>query len=172
MDRPSLHTEVSTHAVGLSEMFRLAMLKLPLGAYKVEMTAPEGSTAGGTRAMQHIRLVPPNGQGQPIIAGNANVSTSTGELRTLDHIDQLCRERFGLPSGIDAAAYSAFLDEAEAVLQAFGIKVVRVGPTKGAPSLAGESLPPPVQRALLVPVLVALILGLGALAAYGFIARH
>jgi hypothetical protein len=149
-------------------MFRLAMLKLPLGAYKVEMTAPEGSTAGGTRAMQHIRLVPPNGQGQPIIAGNANVSTSTGELRTLDHIDELCRERFGLPSGIDAAAYSAFLDEAEAVLQAFGIKVE----PKGAPSLAGESLPPPVQRALLVPVLIALILGLGALAAYGFIARH
>jgi hypothetical protein len=164
----TLHTQVSNHAVELSEMFRLAMAKVPLGNYRAEMTAPAGSTAGGTRAMQHVRLVPREGNGHPLVAGNANVSTSSAELRTLEAIDDMCQERFKRPSGIDPVAYAAFLDEAEAVLQAFGLKVQRVG--RKTPSIGTASLaPPPATSPLKIALLILCIF---AVAAYSFIARR
>jgi len=140
MAKASLHTMVSTHAVGLSEMFRLAMAKMPLGAYRAEMTAPEESTAGGARALQHIRLVPrADGSGHVLVVGNANVSTATAELKTLEVVEDMCLERFKEPSGIDPTLYAAFLDEAQAVLQNFSLSVHRVGrasrPSEPSPSL-------------------------------------
>ncbi len=173
MAKASLHTQVSTHAVGLSEMFRLAMAKMPLRNYRGEMTAPEESTGGGARALQHIRLVPKvEGVGHVLVVGSANVITSTAELRTLDVVEDMCLERFREAAGIDAAEYASFLTEAEAVLQSFGLTAHRVG--RAEPYRRSEpspSLPPPQSRGLLVGFLLGAIFAT-ATVAWFFLSRR
>jgi hypothetical protein len=163
---------VSTHAVGLSEMFRLAMAKMPLGKYRAEMTAPEQSTAGGARALQHIRLVPKTeGVGHVLVVGNANVSTAVAELRTHDVVEDTCVERFRETAGLDPAEYAAFLDEAQAVLQGFSLKVQRI--ERAAPLVADPtpSLPPQRSRGMLVGFLLGAAFATAAVAWF-FLSRR
>ncbi len=177
MQKPSLHTNVSSHAVGLSEMFRLAMAKMPLGRYRVEMTAPDQSTAGGARALQHVRLVVKpepgsearDGAAHALVVGHANVSTTAAELETLEAVEVAWAKRFEEPTGLDPSLYAAYLDEAEAVLQAFGLKVQRVGPRP--PSILPTPTSPPTARGSFVWALLGGLV-LTAVAAWLLLARR
>jgi hypothetical protein len=97
-------TRFAAEAVGLAELFKLVIGSIPLSGpvrYHVELSAPDGpSTGGGVQAVQHVKLVPEDG-GMTVVAGSANQNESTCELRTLDYLDGLHRQRF-LRSSLEA----------------------------------------------------------------------
>jgi len=119
-------TKVAGRAVLLAHMFGKVAAKVPVGAYKVEMTVPGSSTAGGALALQHIRLIPPEGD-QILVVGNANLATQTGELRTLENVDAISRQRWHRRSGLDPVAYAAFFAAAQAFLEEAGLTVTVTG---------------------------------------------
>jgi hypothetical protein len=155
--RPSLsgRTPVALHAGGLAETFKLAFVKKPLGEYTAELTTPGTTTAGGAMALQHVRLVPGEEGGRVLVVGNANVIQQTAELRSLEHVNALSLERWREPTKLEAEPYAAFLDEAQAVLEAYGLKVTRAPPPRA--SLA--SLMPSPTRSPVRWLLAGLAIG-------------
>jgi len=116
-------TQHAARAATLADQFRRAVVSYPVGPYQGDMTAPEESTAGGVQALQHVRLVPVNGRGRTYVVGNANRSERVAELRSLEFVDRVSRERFGHPSGLDPAAYATFIGGAAEFLEMFGLHV-------------------------------------------------
>src|SRR5580704_12567647 len=95
--RRMLQTQFSVRANDLAESFRSTIGKLRVGpnGYAPDMTAPEGpSTGGGFQAMQHLRLVPPQPTMPTLVVGHLNQRMGAAELRTYEHVDAICRERF------------------------------------------------------------------------------
>jgi hypothetical protein len=123
MDPRLLRTKYAAQAATLAEQFRVAVQAFPVGLHQGEMTAPEGSTGGGVRALQHIRLVPMEGGGRTFVVGNANRAERVAELRSLDYVDRVSIERFGEPTGFDPHAYQAFIARAAQFLDLFGLTV-------------------------------------------------
>ena len=79
------HTQFAMKALGLADMFRVAIGEQPVGGsvkYRVELAAPEGtSTGGGTQAVQPLKLIPVQG-GATLVAGSANQVEGKAELRS------------------------------------------------------------------------------------------
>jgi hypothetical protein len=89
-----------------------------------DLTAPEGpSTGGGVQAMQHVRLVPPQPTLPTLVVGHANQRDGDAELRTWEHVDAICRDRFKQGAPIDASQYELFLQSAQGFLSACGLRV-------------------------------------------------
>src|SRR5579884_3044978 len=121
MDKSALQTVFSLQASSLADSFRSTVGRLHLGphGYTPDMTAPEGpSTGGGVQAMQHMRLVPPQGDMPTLVVGHANRREGAAELRTWEHVDAICRERFKQGAPIDPAQYEQFLQSAQGFLAA------------------------------------------------------
>ena len=123
MDPRLQRTEFAAQAATLADQFATALEAFLVSGHRVEMTAPENSTGGGVQALQHIRLVPPSPAGRTCIVGNANRSTRSAELRSLEYVDQLALERFGQRTGFDPRQYAAFIDAASQFLDNFGLQV-------------------------------------------------
>jgi hypothetical protein len=121
-------TKFAARAATLAEQFRNAVEDHPVGTYRGEMTSPEGSTGGGVQALQHIRLVPVDGRGRTYVVGNANRAERRAELRTLEYVDRVSIERFRAPTGLDPAAYAAFVGAASQFLEMFGLDVTLAQP--------------------------------------------
>jgi hypothetical protein len=122
-------TKFAAHAATLAEQFEAALSGRAVGAHRLEMTAPEGSTGGGVQVLQHIRLVP--GEGAPpglksYVVGNANRTTSTAELRSLEYVDEVSFQRFRERTGFDAAQYRECMAEAARFLSAWGMTVTQL----------------------------------------------
>jgi hypothetical protein len=140
MDRRALRTQFSIQASTLAESYRSTVGRLRVGphGYCPDMTAPDGpSTGGGVQAMQHLRLLPPQPNMPTILVGHANQREGAAELRTWEHVDAICRERFKQGAPFDPAAYQDFLQAAQGFLAACGLKVVL------APTPDEMRLPPP-----------------------------
>ena len=121
-----LQTQFSVQATDLAESFRSTVGRLRVGpyAYAPDMTAPEGpSTGGGVQAMQHLRLVPPQTNMPTLVVGHVNPRERVAQLRTLEHVDAICRERFKLGAPLDAAQYQTFLQSTQGFLAACGMRV-------------------------------------------------
>jgi|SRR5579859_686167 len=128
-----LQTQYSVQANDLAESFRSTVGKLRVGphGYVPDMTAPEGpSTGGGVQAMQHLRLVPPEPTMPTLVLGHLNQRNGSAELRTFDHLDAICRERFKQGAPLDPAQYAQLLDSIQGFLAACGLKVVLAGPPR------------------------------------------
>lgn len=119
-------------------------------AYAVKVSVPEQSTGGGVRVLQHIRLVPVDGSA--LVVGSYNTKELTAELRSLQHVRALNRQRFEGELTIDDGEYSAFLEKAKLLLTGLGftvsvtepppaivMNITREEPARGR-SLAGGSL--------------------------------
>jgi hypothetical protein len=145
-----LQTQFSVQATDLAESFRSTVGRMRVGpyAYAPDMTAPEGpSTGGGVQALQHLRLVPPQTNMPTLVVGHVNPRDRVAQLRTLEHVDAMCRERFKLGAPLDAAQYQTFLQSAQGFLAACGMRVMfetppsellanAGGEAAGAPSMA------------------------------------
>ena len=71
-----LQTTVAFRATDLAESFRSTVGKLRVGplAYTPDLTAPEGpSTGGGTQALAHVRLLPPQPNMPTLVVGHVNI---------------------------------------------------------------------------------------------------
>lgn len=175
-----LQTQFSVRATDMAESFRSTVGRLRVGPYGLapDMTAPEGpSTGGGVQAMQHVRLVPPQPNLPTLVVGHVNQRDGTAELRTLNHVDAICRERFKQGAPLDPAQYSEFLQSAQGFLAACGLRVAFAGPpadllarlTAPTPSM----VPPKSSAGLVVGILGALVLaGILAGALYWFFVRQ
>jgi hypothetical protein len=143
MDRSALRTQFSIQASTLADSYRSTVGRLRVGphGYCPDMTAPDGpSTGGGVQAMQHLRLLPPQPNMPTILVGHANQRDRGAELRTWEHVDAICRERFKQGAPFDPAAYQEFLQAAQGFLAACGLKVSL------APTPEEMRLPPPGEH--------------------------
>jgi hypothetical protein len=126
-----LQTQFSVRATDLAESFRNTVGRLRVGPHGLapDLTAPDGpSTGGGVQAMQHVRLVPPQPNLPTLVVGHVNQREGTAELRTLDHVDAMCRERFKQGAPVDPGQYAQFLQSAQGFLAACGLRVTFAGP--------------------------------------------
>jgi hypothetical protein len=128
-----LQTQFSVRANDLAESFRSTVGRMRVGPYGLvpDMTAPEGpSTGGGVQAMQHLRLIPPQQHLPTLVVGHLNQREGTAELRTLDYVDAICRERFKQGAPLDPGQYAQFLQSAQGFLGACGLRVAFAGPPR------------------------------------------
>jgi hypothetical protein len=128
MDKRALQTQFSIQASSLAESYRSTVGRLRVGphGYSPDMTAPEGvSTGGGVQALQHLRLLPPQPNMPTLLVGHANRRDGAAELRTWEHVDAICRERFKQGAPLDPAQYEEFLESAQGFLAACGMRVSR-----------------------------------------------
>jgi hypothetical protein len=131
VNKKMLQTQFSVRATDLAESFRSTVGRTTVGPYGYlpDMTSPEGpSTGGGVQAMQHLRLTPPAPNMPTLVVGHLNPRDGTAELRTLEHVDAICRERFRQGAPIDPTQYGHFLQSAQAFLGACGMRVSLAGP--------------------------------------------
>ncbi len=143
-NKKMLQTQFSVRATDLAESFRSTVGRLRLGPYGYvpDMTSPEGpSTGGGVQAMQHLRLMPPQANMPTLVIGHLNQRDGTAELRTIDHVDAICRDRFKQGAPLDPGQYAQFLQTAQGFLAACGLRVAYTGPP--ADLLARLAAPPP-----------------------------
>jgi hypothetical protein len=126
-----LQTQFSVRATDLAESFRGTIGRMRVGphGFVPDMTSPEGpSTGGGVQAMQHLRLVPPQPNMPTLVIGHLNQRDGTAELRTLDYVDAICRERFKQSAPLDPGQYTVLLQSAQGFLMACGLRVAFAGP--------------------------------------------
>lgn len=126
MDGSALRTQFSIQASTLADSYRSTVGRLRVGPhdYAPDMTAPDGqSTGGGVQALQHLRLVPKLANMPTLLVGHANQRDRAAELRTWEHVDAICRERYNQAAPIDPAEYQQFLQSAEGFLAACGLRV-------------------------------------------------
>jgi len=130
-------TQYASHAHTIADTMRAAFVKLKLGDCVVDMTAPEGSTAGGLLALQHIVLKPPTGLA--LVVGSVNAKDKRAEIRSYAHVAKLHMERFKRPPPFSEAIYEGFVHTARGVLSAFAVPVtVTDAPRDTVPPVAGE----------------------------------
>jgi hypothetical protein len=163
-----LQTEFSVLANDLAENFRNSVGKLRIGpsGYTPDMTAPEGpSTGGGVQSMQHVRLLPPEPSMPTLVVGHLDQRQRTAELRTFDHVDAICRERFKQGAPFESAQYEALLESMQEFLTACGMTVRRAGPPQKASPAEGQSIVPTQANAMLLMTVAAAVVLVGILAA-------
>jgi hypothetical protein len=160
-----LQTQFSIKATDLAESFGSTVGRMRVGphGFAPDMTAPEGpSTGGGVQAMQHLRLVPPRANLPTLVVGHLNQRDGTAELRTLDYVDAISRERFKQGAPLDPGQYAQFLQSTQAFLAACGMRVSYAGPP--AELLAGllaptpSMQPPPGRVGAVIAILGAVVL--------------
>jgi hypothetical protein len=166
-----LQTQFSVQATDLAETFRTTVGRVKVGphGFVPDMTAPDGpSTGGGVQAMQHLRLIPPQSNMPTLVVGHLNQRDGTAELRTLEYVDAISRERFKQGAPLDPGQYAHFLQSAQTFLGACGLQVTYAGPPADlvARQLAPtpSMLPPKGRGGMAVAILGAVFL-VGILAA-------
>jgi hypothetical protein len=168
-DKRMLQTAMALRATDLAESFRSTVGRLRVGpyAYTPDLTSPEGpSTGGGAQALQHVRLLPPQPHMPTLVVGHVNQRDGAAELRTFDHVDAICRERFQQGAPFEAAHYAEMLQSAQGFLSACGLRVALAGPPAQLGRRLIRSLAPPKSGAPLAAWLaVAIVLVGGALGA-------
>ncbi len=131
MNGRELRTRFAVRAIDFAETFNagLGAMSIQPGAYRPQLTAPDGpSTGGGVQAVQHVRLVAAR-QGFPsILVGSANQRFGTAELRSYEYIDAVHRERWRRPVPLDRSDYEDFLDAAKNFFEANQLVVTVAGP--------------------------------------------
>jgi hypothetical protein len=148
-----LQTTMALRATDLAESFRSTVGRLRVGpyAYTPDLTAPEGpSTGGGAQALQHLRLLPPQANMPTLVVGHVNQRDGAAELRTFDHVDAICRERFQQGAPFEPAHYAEMLQSAQGFLSACGLRVALAGPPAQLGRRLVQSLAPPKGGAPLV----------------------
>jgi hypothetical protein len=170
-NRKMLQTQFSVKATDLADSFRSTVGRARIGphGFSPDMTSPDGpSTGGGVQAMQHVRLIPPRPAMPTLVVGHLNQRDGTAELRTLEYVDAISRERFKQGAPLDPGQYTQFLQSTQAFLAACGMRVTYAGPPADlmerllAPT---PSMQPPKGRGGVVVAVLGAIVLVGILAA-------
>lgn len=125
----ALRTRVANQAASLAEAVTDGFEDFHMGAgdYVVELSVPEGpSTGGGTQALQHLRLVPRRKGYAVVMVGTVNPVTSTGELRTYDHVAIQHELRFRKPLEITPDEFDDFMRKCDVVMNLARIRTQKV----------------------------------------------
>jgi hypothetical protein len=134
MNGRELRTRFAVRALDFAETFNagLGALSLKPGAYRPQLTTPEGpSTGGGVQAVQHVRLVPAR-QGFPsILVGSANQRSGTAELRSFEYVADVHRERWKRPVPLDRNDYEEFLNSMKNFFESNQLVVTIADPGSG-----------------------------------------
>lgn len=165
--RKKLQTAFSVRANELAENFRNSLGKVRIGpsGYIPDMTAPEGpSTGGGIQSMQHLRLVAPEPGMPTLVVGHLDQRERTAQLRTFDHVDAICRERFKQGAPFDSAQYEALLDSMQGFLTTSGMTVVRAGAPRKVSLTEEDSIAPSKPSATVLAATAAAVVLVGFLA--------
>jgi hypothetical protein len=174
MDRSALRTQFSIQASTLADSYGSTVGRLRVGPhdYAPDMTAPDGqSTGGGVQAMQHLRLVPTQANLPTLLVGHANQRDGAAELRTWEHVDAICRERFKQRAPIDPAQYQQFLQSAQGFLAACGLRVsFAPTPDEMSTGRAQPDEPPASKRSLALVVAVTVTLLVAGAAVWALVA--
>lgn len=157
------YTQVAAKQLSLAELFEerfQAGLQGPLH-FRVELSAPDGpSTGGGKQALQHIKLVAPDGSGT-IVIGSANAQAQTAEVRTFEQIAELYAQRYrGAAIPVDIVKYRELCQDLASFLRAMKLNVSMVDVASSI-----ERLPPSEGSSW---QLVAIVIGVGV-AAFGIL---
>jgi hypothetical protein len=168
-NRRKLQTQFSVQATDLAESFRSTVGKLQVGpyGYAPDLTAPEGpSTGGGIQALQHLRLVPAKPNMPTIVVGHVNQRDGVAELRTYDHVDAICRERFRQGAPFEAGHYEQLVQSIQGFLSSCGLTVAFARlPRELAKRLAGvASIRPGASTTTLLAMVAGGMVLLGLLA--------
>lgn len=161
----ALRTQVANQAANLAQTVSEGFAGFHMGAgdYVVELMAPEGpSTGGGRAARQHLRLVPRRRGYPTIVVGAVDPVTSTGEVRTFDHVALLHELRFRRPLEINADEFGAFLRKVDIVMAVARVRIQRVPPT---PDIIAERR---AQSKISIPALVTFVVVLVLVAILAF----
>jgi hypothetical protein len=162
--RRTLQTLFSVKANDLADSFRMTVGRMRVGphAYAPDLTAPDGvSTGGGVQALQHLRLLPPQPNMPTLVVGHVNQRDGAAELRTFDHLDAICRERFKQGPPFEPGHYAQLLDTMQSFLSACGLRVALAGPPADLtwrPAQGGSVAPPRKGGALVVWVAGGIVL--------------
>jgi hypothetical protein len=151
----ALRTQVANQAASLAETVTDGFEEFHMGAgdYRVELSTPDGpSTGGGAQAMQHLRLVPRRKGYSIVLAGTVNPVTSSGELRTYEHVAIQHELRFDKPIEITPDEYTDFVKKCEVVFNLARVRLKHIPPS--AELLAQKK----ALRKLSVPVVVLFVL--------------
>lgn len=127
----ALRTQVANQAASLAETVTDGFDGFHIGAgdYVVELMSPAGpSTGGGWQARQTIRLNPRRPGYAVVVAGSIDPVTSTGEVRTYEHVAMVHEVRFRRPLEITPAEYAAFIAKLDVVLTLSRVRATRVPP--------------------------------------------
>lgn len=131
LELEALRTQVANQAASLAETVTEGFDGFHMGAadYGVELSTPDGpSTGGGKTARQHLRLTPRRQGYAVVVVGTIDPVTSTGEIRTFDHVAILHELRFKGPLEITSQEYEEFLKKVDVVMNLARIRTRRVPP--------------------------------------------
>jgi hypothetical protein len=146
-------------ALDFAQLFALSFGDAPLVSgqttYKIEMSAPEGqSTGGGVQGVQHITLVPQGG-GASVVAGSANRSSMTAQLRTFALLREIHDRRApGTAFALDAGAYKSLLERLGEFLKNQGMTLKEEDAAPGSAPVAAPGKPFPMTLVLAATVAV------------------
>jgi hypothetical protein len=155
----ALRTQLTRKFVSLADSVTEAFrdFSIGVGAYAIELTAPQGmSTGGGKQALQHLRLRPRRPGYAVIVAGAVNPVERRAELRDHDHLAAMNEVRFGRRVDISAQEWEQFLRKAEVVLNEAGIQSLRTPPPHDL--LAQRRKVQRISRGAIVALVVVLLL--------------
>jgi len=122
----ALRTQVANQAASLADSVTQGFdgYAIGAGAYGVDLSTPDGpSTGGGVQARQHLRLVPRRRGFSTIVVGSVDPVTSTGEIRTFEHVAILHELRFDTEIDIREDEYQDFLGKAGIVMNLARIRL-------------------------------------------------
>jgi hypothetical protein len=152
-------TQFAMRALDLADIFKIKVGDRLVGMstrYRPELSAPEGqSTGGGKQAVQHITLVPSEGDGPVLVAGSANAVDKVAELRSYEHMEQLHARRFkGKVLPLDRGPYMELLQRLQIFFAEQRISVVFTQPTP-------EVAPAPRNQMGVILLLVGIAVAVG-----------
>lgn len=119
-------TQFSSHANTIADTVRSAFASTKIGDCIVEVTAPQESTEGGRRALQHVTLRSAGGDGGTLlVVGTLNAAEKRAEIRSFVEVAGVHEARFKRPVSFDRATYEGFVETLDGVLSAFGLVLTR-----------------------------------------------
>jgi hypothetical protein len=100
-----------------------------------------------------------------LVVGHVNQRDGAAELRTFDHVDAICRERFKQGPPFEPGHYAQLLDSMQNFLSACGLRVALAGPPSDLAlrPLQGDSVAPPRASGALIVWVAGGIVLLGVL---------
>lgn len=115
-----LRTRVARKLTTLAEQFNdcFSDFRIGVGAWRVELSAPEGmSTRGGRDAVQTLRLQPTAAGHPTLVIGTVRSLERVAELRVHSVMEANHRQRFDAPAPVTASEWAEILDKCELVLR-------------------------------------------------------
>ena len=171
-------TQIAMKAFTLADLFKIAFSEPLTGpvVHRLEMATPEGpSTGGGKQAVQHLKLVPVDGNGATIVIGSANQMANSCDLRSFDYLRNMHAQRFkGARVPLDPVAYRELIARMSSFFSDRGMAVViqAATPLASAPAPTAAESSHSASLITIAGAVIAFVLLVGAALFYVLHTRH